>query len=518
MVDSPLDIALLPPASQDKRVCVAISDIHCTDCTVGNQTGDAEDWRRLFAEIAATAADAGELLILLNGDIADLIRTDVWHCAGVYPWQRDHPQFPALVGRIMDGIVARHATPGGFYADASGEGTDGFFVQLHACLNRIRASHPGLVVRIIPIVGNHDKELMAVADARRRFYRDCLGWPDGEPDGIIADWIAAQYGRRDNPPLMPFYFGDTGWQLFATHGQWRDDTNSRNCAGWRGSMGWQPALWRQQGYLPFTAPCFGDTVASCLLSGFIHDAKAGLAALDANVAALDAVAVGRFQTILDELDLYRPAAAGMVRILQEARRQRSTGVAHEIIDVIVDTLHDSLRRWLAQPFAHDAAPPRFRYAFMPLLGLASRLRLESVLLWVLQWVAHRQAPEATVGLADLLALPAFQTAYRELGFRLHVEGHTHIALEAELQFDQPVFNPNYTYVNLGAWRSQLVVKDNTDNRFRRRGIGRALFIIDEPGGASRQQRYFALDLLRWGGHHDDMRGTKAKARTQPLAN
>jgi UDP-2,3-diacylglucosamine pyrophosphatase LpxH len=504
------DIALLPPASEGKRVCVAISDIHCTDCTVGNQTGEAEDWQRLFAEITAQCHDASELVLLLNGDIADLIRTDLWHRAGVYPWQRDHPQFPLLAGQIMDGIIARHATPGGFYPDIRGHGGDGFFVQMRACLGALVAR--GIAVRVIPVVGNHDKELMAVPEARRRFYRDCLGWPDGEPDAAYRDWIAAMYGPQaaGEPVQLPFYFGDNGFALFATHGQWRDDENSRSTAGWACADGWQPARWQQQGYAPFTGSCFGDTVASGLLSGFIADAKDALDRLDAQADALNARAVNRFNTILDELDLYRPAVAGLMRILQEARRQRSAGVDEQIITIITHHLHQSLKRWLAFDFLREAAPAVWRWRNIPLLKLLTRFELEPVLLYamptIMQWMSQRQTSPSRVAVKTLLRMPTFADAYRAAGFRLHVEGHTHVALEAELQFDQPAADPNYSYVNLGAWRSQVVERDYPAERFRRRGIGRALFIIDEAHGASRRHNYFALDLLRWGGHHDRMNG------------
>lgn len=34
-----------------QRIGVLISDIHCTDCSVGNQTADETDWKSFFSEL-----------------------------------------------------------------------------------------------------------------------------------------------------------------------------------------------------------------------------------------------------------------------------------------------------------------------------------------------------------------------------------------------------------------------------------------------------------------------------------
>ena len=120
-------------------------------------------------------------------------------------------------------------------------------------------------------------------------------------------------------------------------------------------------------------------------------------------------------------------------------------------------------------------------------------------------MAKVQEPESDIKDATLVDLPAFQQSYRKLGLRLHVEGHTHVALEADLQFSKPhQGRNNYTYINLGAWRDSILPKRNTG--YRRRGIGRALFIFDlaklaqhAPGDT---YRFYARDMTSWGDRMD----------------
>jgi hypothetical protein len=86
--------------------------------------------------------------------------------------------------------------------------------------------------------------------------------------------------------------------------------------------------------------------------------------------------------------------------------------------------------------------------------------------------------------------------------RLHVEGHTHVALEADLQFRKMESGRNnYTYVNLGAWRDAILPKRNRG--YRRRGVGRALFIFDlaqeMPDDA---YRFYVRDMTSWGDRLD----------------
>lgn len=499
------NMAFLPASSATRRLCVCISDIHCTDGTVGNQTGESDDWAHLFDEIRGASMGAEELVIVLNGDIIDLIRSGRWTEAGVYPWQRDHPQFPAVLMAIMREIVARHAEPNGM------QGQDGFFCQLKRLVTELASREPAPVsVRIVPIVGNHDKELLVHNDARSLFYSACLGWTDGLPDADYAHWVDAMYGPKvqASPPWLPFYYGDLGFQLFATHGQWRDSANCRDIAGWHCRQGWQPAMWQADGYAPFTEPCLGDTIAAGLLSGFIWDAKQKLAARRANITAearrVDHDAVERIAAILDEMDLYRPALKGILRIMEEARRQRKADVDQAIIQIVTDTFRANLVRWLEQDAPRIFASPGLCWA-LRLLALLARMWNETVILWVLKQVARSQEPEQTISVPTLLSLPGLSAAYRDFGFRLHVEGHTHVALQADLAFERPAAAASYTYVNLGAWRSQIHPKANNPMSYRRRGIARALFIASERVEADRHEvRYWVLDITRWGGHHDDL--------------
>ena len=493
------NMAFLPPSTATRRLCVCISDIHCTDCTVGNQTGESGDWAHLFDEILGAAVGAQELVLVLNGDIVDLIRSGRWTEAGVYPWQRDHPDFPAVLLSIMRGIVRWHATE-----DGPG-GRPGFFYQLRQFKQTLAEREPGIDIRVVPIVGNHDKELLVDNAARQLFYEACLDWPHGMPDAAYTQWVDAMYGPkvRATPAWMPFYYGDTGFALFATHGQWRDPMNCRDIAGWRCRQGWQPARWQADAFAPFTEPCFGDTIAAGLLSGFIWDAKEKLRerARHRLVAErhVDQDALNRIAAILDEMDLYRPALKGILRIMEEAKRQRKTDVDRDIIRIVTDTFRDQLVRWLKRDATRIFASARMCWA-LRLLSALVKVWNEATILLVLKVIAYFQEPERSIDPSTLLTLPGFSEAYRSHGFRLHVEGHTHVALEADLGFERPAAAASYTYVNLGAWRSQIYPKANNPQRYRRRGIARALFIASERLEGDRMEvRYWVLDLTRWGG-------------------
>lgn len=493
-------LVLWPSTPGRNRLCVLISDIHCTDCTVGNQTASDTDWQQFFQQLhfavrnpherASKDARVDELILILNGDIVDLIRSSRWAQAGVYPWERAKPEFETVLLEIMGAIVRRHALPR--RADDE-QNYSGFFHWLRQCVGALRDD--GVKVTLIPIVGNHDKELQVVDAARRVFYEQCLGLTAEQIDDDYRRWVAAQLGSDPNEPYprLPFYFVDTDLRLLATHGQWRDPDNARATSGWRPGDGWTPVAWRTQGYTPFTEPCFGDTVAAGLLSYFIWkvDGLIGQSWPDA----------ARIKRVLAEIDLYRPTVAAVVRLLRESRAlARRTPAAKPLHDQILAHFRDSLAVWLGHPTTWSSAPPSRRLV-LPALRWLSRLRWYWVDLGLMQLMAILQEPEQDIPTRTLRDLPAFQPACRTLGLRLHVEGHTHVALEADLQFRTPRERNNYTYVNLGAWRDRIVEK--RAGGFRRRGIGRALFVfhLGRTGGED-AYRFYARDVLGWGDRRD----------------
>lgn len=488
------------------RLCVLISDIHCTDCTVGNQTASETDWQVFFEQVEFAVANPGdkadtppeqridELLLILNGDIVDLIRTSKWAQAGVYPWHRDDPRFEQIVLAIMRDIVAIHASE---RPDDSKLPYSGFFWWMRKCLARLRTA--GVAVHVVPLVGNHDKELQVVPAAREIFYRDCLGLTALDIDDAYRAWVAAQLGTPadDLYPCLPFYFADAGLRTLATHGQWRDQDNVRATRGWKVSDGWTPQRWREERYRAFSDACFGDTVAAAMLSHFIWSVH----------KRIDMAMPGarRVCNLLDEMDLYRPSVAAVVRLLTETRRMaRREPAARGVHDMVLDCFRASLVGWLAQKETWRSAWGSTRIALFG-LALLTRFRWYWLDMTLMRAMAKAQEPESDIRSATLLGLPAFQPACRMAGLRLHVEGHTHVALEADLQFHKPRFGRNnYTYVNLGAWRDAILPKRNRG--YRRRGIGRALFIFDlarqaehDPGDA---YRFYARDVISWGDRMD----------------
>ncbi|MGQ0711863.1 MAG: hypothetical protein ACT4NV_19180 [Rhodoferax sp.] len=486
------------------RVCVLISDIHCTDCTVGDQTADEADWQGFFDELSAMcqqpagtrgappASEVDELLLVLNGDIVDLLRSSRWAEAGVYPWDREHPRFAQMAVEIMQRIAAIHGAPPG---PGQGQRRGGFFYALRQAAAVLRAR--GIRVRIVPIVGNHDKELQVVRAARRIFYEDCLGLQAADLDARYRGWVAEQLGLPDEPyPPLPVYFADPGLRLLATHGQWRDRQNIGATQGWAPGRGWQPAVWQKEGYLPFSQPCFGDTVATGLLSYFIWATKA--------IVPGASHAEQRIRRILDEMDLYRPSIRAVLRLLDEAQAlaRRDPGAGH-LRQRIIALFGDSLDAWLAHRSTWQSAPGMVRVGLHVLAWLRHLdvHAIDRTLMWLM---ARLQGQEKDVAAAVLERLPTFALAYRRLGLRLHAEGHTHVALQADLQFADPPTRRNYCYVNLGTWRDRIVPKRNQG--LRRRGIGRVLTVFSlaraEAAGGADLYRFMVRDLTSWGDGKD----------------
>lgn len=493
-------------AAQKNRLCVLISDIHCTDCSVGNQTASETDWKYFFDQLEFAVRNPGEkasvsgvesvdeLLLILNGDIVDLIRSSKWAEAGVYPWHRDNPRFEEITLAIMRDIVDIHARERNGNSE---EPYSGFFFWMRKAMQRLRAL--GVEVTIVPIVGNHDKELQVVPAARQMFYEECLGLrPSDIPDSYRA-WVAAQLGtsRDELYPPLPFYFADSGLRLLATHGQWRDPDNARSTSLWQLHEGWQPQQWQREQYRPFTDPCFGDTVAAAMLSRFIW----------LTACRIDETMPGarRIRNLLDEMDLYRPSVMAVVRLLSESRRMaRRDPAVKDVHKLVFRSFRDSLNGWLKHRTTWQSASPSAKIALFG-LSLLTRLRLYWMDVTLMRLMAARQEPEANITTFKLLRLPAFSRAYRNLGLRLHVEGHTHVATEADVQFRKPYQGRNnYSYINLGAWRDRILPKRNRG--FRRRSIGRALFIFDlaRLKGVRRLDayRFYVRDMTGWGDRLD----------------
>ena len=480
-----------------QRIGVLISDIHCTDCTVGNQTADETDWKSFFGELElrldASATDTSEIVLILNGDVADLLRSGKWAAAKVYPWQRDDPGFRKIILDIMHDIVARHASD-----PAKTSGSSGFFHYLQKMVERLKQKIPH--VTVISIVGNHDKELQVVPEAREIYYRQCLGLSTGGLSDGYRQWVATQMGSDpfDPWPLLPFYFADPCLRLFATHGQWRDNTNSRPTSRWKFRYGWQPQAWRQERYRAFSDPCFGDTIASGLLSGFIWNATQAIKR-DVIPFAFERSfndGIEHIQNVLREMDLYRPASRAVVRLLEEiGKLDRKDANTPRLYKAVIDQYRLSLRSWLDQPETFHTAPLLFRIILLPVISLLSRPHWAWLDTLLMRWMAKASDRQDDTPYDKL---PAFRADYRPCGFHLHAEGHTHFAMEADLRYSTPQQPRNYTYVNLGAWRNRIVQKFGNKG-YRRRSTGRALVVRSADSGSAESDYRFTLrDITSWG--------------------
>lgn len=514
------------------RMCVCLSDIHCTDGTVGNQSSEAVLWADVFNRIkeACVLHEVAELYLILNGDVVDMIRSAQWTQNNVYPWEKSKPEFAPTLRNIMQGIINLHAKspiggePGGFFYYLKQ-----LYTTLPECHCRGKESRV-INIQTIVLLGNHDKEILADNVTLNLFYTECLGKTVYPMRADYCRWVGEMYFadenrflNNDNKPWLPFYWGDRGFRLFVTHGQWRDTSNCWQNksdsivghSGWQVSDGWCPQRWQSLNYSPFTESCFGDTVAAGLLSGFIFHAKNKLP-LPGNTQAETQV-LHRLRRILDELDLYRPTYSAISRIIEETRRLRSMKSAEQkAMDIVEDALWQSLYQWLCWDFTLKSARPCVRTglrALKLLMHISQRqdVRIKRGILHFLMWLFKRSS-----GCVDddneIYRFPGFLKAYREYGFRIHCEGHTHISLQEELYFpggEVVTDGKVYSYINTGAWRDQIVTA--LTQKYRRRGIGRALYVLDLlPGnnfdvGVKHNERrfsYWVEDTLSWSDEMD----------------
>ncbi len=544
------------------RICICLSDLHFTDGTVGNQSADAVVWENVFRSIMDTCVneEAEELFLVLAGDVVDMIRSSRWVEAGIYPWDRESEQYrsdarfradyDAVLARIMDRVVAIHAEP-----PEPGR-LPGFFYLLkrlpdmlkdYTYENRITHTHKQSRVkrvRTLALLGNHDKEVLVSGAVLKTFYEKCLGQPlsASAPNGMSDEyrrWIGKMYFNEENKfldanrelaPWTPFYWGDRGFRLFVTHGHWRDAENNRSIEGktaeasWSNADGWDLKRWQKLGFAPFTQSCWGDTVVAVLLSRFMHRTKDRLSTIEAALkqahqwGAEDEKLFNTLRRVLDEMDLYRPTAAATKRLLQLTRELRRTGAGSiQVRDAVEKELFDTLHVWLNTPFTQESAPAPVCWAvsigrrIINFLNYFNRhdkagpidLGVAYFLISSVEYLQRFQRNDPT--LSQMRKFTAFLDDYRKYGFRIHSEGHTHIALQEDLFFpepEQPASRKNYTYVNFGAWRDQ--VKPTQKKKYRRFGIGRALVVLDkqgkeslEDGKAKREFGYYAQDITSW---------------------
>lgn len=502
----------MPPEnpSRARRLCICLSDIHCTDGTVGQQSADPEIWPWTFSQIRQLCEtfSVTHLYLILAGDIVDMIRTRQWvnpeQHGELFPWETEVPGYARRLQSIFDGILERHARPEG---------------SLFHQLQQARSQWPGdLLPRletftVIPILGNHDKEILRDKQVLRGFWEQLLGISLKEIPSGYRKYLSEQYGMDftapDSAPWPPFYWMDSGFRLLATHGQWRDPDNHATTEGWSGKDGWRPETWQREHYRPFTASCFGDTVAAGLLSGYISITKERL--------LQDAATAGpnrdRILNILDELDLYRPSYAAVERLEQEVRRlaqEEGHQSARHIKKILEDTLLEQVQKWLGWRFTRLSTSAGRRAMLevarflvdLKRLGPQRGLKLQVIykLFRLLHWFNRHQDETKEMPTRQLLHLPAFSDpGCQALGLQLHVEGHTHTPLEADLDIGP---HKNRSYINLGTWRNRVVKK--RVGSYRRRGVGRMLCILDLPGEEERDFSYWVIDFTQWKDRADDL--------------
>ncbi|MDH5323957.1 MAG: hypothetical protein OEZ68_03210 [Gammaproteobacteria bacterium] len=494
---------IIEPLEHDRgnRLCVTLSDIHLTDGSVGIQNLPDDAWKEFFTELLEDCQkyDAHELILILDGDVVDLIRSGAWYENGVYPWERKRPEFAQTVDQIIRNIVQTHAY---------------FFSLLRNMETRFKQHCPNLNhCETLILLGNHDKELLAVDQSLAFFYEHALGKTPADFSERERKIIGRMYGDeakfldKNTVPYFRFYYGDAGFRFFTTHGQWRDSENSfavkanTGTPGWSAGDGWRPDIWEKLGYSPFLEPCFGDTVAAGVLSSFIMSCKKQLQEA--------ACATPRLTRMLDELDLYRPSYLAPQRILQETRLLRQQA-KHEPAEIIETTLIYCINQWLSWDFTYQSASKKLWFilhiarpvmAVMKLFGRNLHLKVITGVLKVLNFFSHH-AKEG-VPFSDLVTFPPFLPQNRHLNLQIHGEGHTHKPLQEELRLKDSV--TNFTYINFGTWRDRIVARKK--NGYRRRGVLRYFTILDLVSSQDPNARrfgYFTKDVIKWSDELDKM--------------
>ncbi len=502
-----------PPENRPNRLCVSLSDIHLTDGTVGYQNLSEKTWGAFYDTIAHRCRKytIKEFVMVLDGDIVDMVRSSRWAENEIYPWERDRTaEFSKVVNQIIREIVeVQHVN---------------FFKWLQGLNARLKQDSGVDKVKIVVLLGNHDKELFCDQQALKYFYEKGLGQKVEDIPTEERKSLGRMYGDEQmfiDPniaPYLPFYYGDRGFRYFATHGQWHDTDNSAkvketdSLPGWSASDGWCIDTWQKLKFSPFIAPCFGDTFAAGVLSTFIYKVKKRLVEIEYDNPRLNCV--------IDELDLYRPSYAAIKRILDEVDKMHSKGGSTEATKIIEETLYECIINWLSWDFTYQSSPSFYRIGLKvakrilkwmkTLDGKAGAVRLEirsiAGLMRLLMLLNRQYTPSVSMG--KMKTFPSFMRAYRHYNFQIHAEGHTHQPLQVE-----PNIKTKFpsTYINLGSWRDQIVLRKGLRSSYRRSSVLRAFFILDVVNNDRNTQEesprtfdYFAHDVVHWSDFKDSM--------------
>jgi hypothetical protein len=140
----------------------------------------------------------------------------------IYPWERERTaEFSAVVNDIIKDIVEiKHPF---------------FFNWLKTLESKLKqeVATNEFEAKIIALLSNHDKELFCDKAALKYFYEQGLGQEVNQIPEHERRILGRMYGDEtlfldiNQAPYLPFYYGDTGFRFFTTHGQWRDAKNCR---------------------------------------------------------------------------------------------------------------------------------------------------------------------------------------------------------------------------------------------------------------------------------------------------
>ena len=442
-----LDFITLPRSDRPNRLCVVVSDLHFTDGTVGFQNLKDAAWEEFYDNILQRCLTyhIHELVLVLDGDVVDMIRSGKWAEHGVYPWERENVQgFSQVVNAIIKDIVdVKHANFFKWLRELE--------TRLIADTTRLNADTVFKKAKFVVILGNHDKELLCDNTALTYFYEHGLGIKLSDINEERRRLMGHMYGDETmflNPataPYLPFYYGDTGFRFFTTHGQWRDQDNcakveaENDLPAWSVEDGWAIETWQKLRFSPFLKPCFGDSVAGGVLSTFIIKTKKQL--------AQQGYAVPEIDSVLDELDLYRPTYIAIERIIKLTAQYNAKGIHQDVIQIIEDNLYKCLIAWLDWDFTLASSPPLRRFGlicakwllrFIKLFG--HHLHMKTIAVMV-KLVKFGDSPDAIPSYAEMEKFPSFLPGYRHYGFQIHGEGHTHQPLQGELDLDNNESQP-----------------------------------------------------------------------------
>ncbi|MBI5892814.1 MAG: metallophosphoesterase [Deltaproteobacteria bacterium] len=348
---------------------VFISDIHLTDGTTGPHNIDENDVEFFWNDIQVDGVKPKDIELVILGDFFDVIRSTQWK--DIKPWDNNNTSVSQTAINIVQNTIKINKKPLDFMKDLSSKG-----------------------VKIRYIIGNHDRLINAVPEARK-LIRECLS-------------------IEKSPDPFPLEFWDKNLSIYATHGHEADVYNS---------FPW-----------PDVTP-IGDAIVTMLLNPFPgHPSLKGLSIKDS----------------LKEIDNLRPATIAplwiehCIKSYGEDVGSKVKGAWKELVDnfykdPFVKKWFDEYDSWLNPVDKADALQIAFEYF--------TESSMQGILEKILEIRNDFYKPKEEY-------LHKALDYMNEKGCDYIVFGHTH---EPCIHLIEESKKGGKFYINSGTWRDRIVM-------------------------------------------------------------